>query len=81
MSPAALIKIGCALIVIALLVGVVPGVATLIRDSNTSSPNVDTTQQASDVGSALSFLFMSLPMLLIGIGMLIVGIRQKNDAT
>ena len=79
MSPTALIKIGCALIAIALLVGIIPGIATLIREANVVEDAIDTTQQASDAGTALSFLFMSLPVLLIGVGMLVVGIRQKSD--
>lgn len=77
MSRSALIKIGCALALVALLIGVVPAVATLLRSNE--SDGIDTTQQASDVGGALSFLFMCLPILFIGIGMIIAGIRSKSE--
>ena len=77
MSRSALIKIGFALALVALLIGIIPAVATLLRGNH--GDGIDTTQQASDVGGALSFLFMCLPILIIGIAMIVVGIRSKHD--
>ena len=79
MSRSGFIKTGIILIIIAALAGMVPGISTLVRSSGTDLTVNDATQNATDVGSALSFLALSLPALIIGIILLIVGVKKQED--
>ncbi len=70
-------KLGAMLIIIAILVGIVPALFTLLR--STTGDDMDTTQASTDTGGALSFLGMSLPVLGLGIVMIVLGIRKEED--
>jgi len=73
------IKIGIGLLAIALIFGVLPALATMLRGSSTESTGMDSTQQATDVGGALSFLGIMTPVALLGVVMIILGIRKGDN--
>ncbi len=74
-------KIGISLIAVALLFGVLPAAAMFIRNAtgNPDASSIDSTQQSSDMGSALSYLGFMMPVAIVGVVMIVLGFRKTDD--
>ncbi|NRA39155.1 MAG: hypothetical protein HRU15_13505 [Planctomycetes bacterium] len=76
MSKSQLTRNGVILLVIATVIGFIPGVSALL---SATDGNIDSTQQATDVGGALAILCMMIPVAIAGLALIIIASNKGND--
>lgn len=74
-------KIGIALLLVSIIFGALPAVALMLRNAS-GDPDlaeVDATQQSTDMGGALSFLSIMVPVAVVGVVMIVLGARKVDN--